>query len=287
VPTNVWLASKGAPSEITKVLAELTKLPALPVTTEVEESATESDPNEPPPPKGFRFLGHPKGSGALVERCGKYAVEQVSDDEIQEHVRLRNAEGGYVGRIMPAVRIGRASAEWCFDLTGDGIPELLVEESSGGAHCCHTFRVFSLGATPELLLDFPAGNAWLEGPENLDQTRAYELVGRDDFLTRDASASPYAATYFVPAVFVFEKGKYVRRTRRFRALLEKERDELAAEYREENPNGTSSDPSGWMALSLLLGDWEKMKSRLPIEPSSRAWFDPEGTLRRIQRDIER
>ncbi len=288
VPTSVWLASKGAPADIATALAELSKLPPLPVTTEVEEEPPSDDANAPPPPPpGFRFLGRPKDRGALVEHCGKYTVEQVGDDEIHTHVRLRNAEGRYVGRIMPAVSIGHAEAEWCFDLTGDGVPELLVSESSGGAHCCHTFRVISLGATPELLLDYQAGNAWLEGPENLDQTRAYELVGRDDFLTNDASASSYAATYFVPVVWVYEKGKYVRRTRRFKALLEKERSELAAEYHEESPNGFTSDPSGWMALSLLLGDWEKVKGRLPIEPSGRAWFDPEGTLARIQRDIER
>lgn len=286
VPTSVWLASKGAPAEITTALAELSKLPALPVTTEVDDEP-ESDESAAPPPPGFRFLRHPKDRGTLVERCGKYNVEQVSDDEIQRHVRLRNGDGRYVARIMPAVSIGHAAAEWCFDLTGDGVPELLVAESSGGAHCCNNFLVISLGATPELLLDFPAGNAWLEGPQNLDQTRAFELVGRDDFLTHEASASSYAATYFVPVVFVYEKGKYVRRTRRFKALLEKERSELAAEYREENANGLTMDPSGWMALSLLLGDWEKVKGRLPIEPSSRAWFDPDATLARIQRSIER
>jgi hypothetical protein len=287
VPTSTWLASKGAPAEVTTALAELSKLPPLPVTTEAEEEPASDEADAPPPPPGFRFLGRPKERGTLVERCGKYTVEQVSDDETSKHVRLRNAEGRYVARIMPAVTIGHATAEWCFDLTGDGVPELLVAESSGGAHCCHDFRVISLGAKPELLLDFKAGNAWLEGPENLDQTRAYELVGRDDFLTNDASASSYAATYFVPVVFVYEKGKYVRRTRRFKALLEKERNDLAAEYREENPSGLTMDPSGWMALSVLLGDWEKVKGRLPIEPSSRAWFDPDGTLARIQRGIER
>ena len=49
----------------------------------------------------------------------------------------------------------------------------------------------------------------------------------------------------------------------------------------------TDDPSGWMALALLVGDWEKVKGRLPIQPSSRAWFDPEGTLARIRRDLER
>lgn len=31
------------------------------------------------------------------------------------------------------------------DLTGEGLPELLVSEWSGGAHCCYTFHLFRLG----------------------------------------------------------------------------------------------------------------------------------------------
>jgi hypothetical protein len=286
LPTNVWLASRSATAEIKKALAELSALPALPLTTEVEELPASDDPNEPAPPKGLRYLNRPKGAGALLERCGKWTVEQVNGVEVSAHVRLKNPEGRYAGSIMPSVVIGDVSAEWCFDLTGDGTPELLVTETSGGAHCCHTYRVISLGATPELILEFPAGNAWLEGPENLDGTGPYELVGRDDFLTADASASPYAETYFVPVVFALEKGKYVRRTRRFKRFLEKERSELAAEYAEDG-TGLTMDPSGWMALSMLIGDWEKVKGRLPIEPSARAWFDPETTLKKIQNDIER
>jgi hypothetical protein len=286
VPPNVWLASKGAPAEITKALARLATLPAPAETTDVENIAANDDAGTPLPP-GFRFLNVPKGEGTVLERCGTTVVEQVSDDELSHYVRLRAADGRYIGRIVPAERIGHAAAEWCFDLTGDGVPELLVTESSGGAHCCHTFRVLSLGTTPQILLEFAAGNAWLEGPENLDGKGPYELVGRDDFLTRDASASSYAGTYFVPIVFVLENGKYVRRTRRFKKFLEREREELAADYRAEDPSGMTDDPSGWMALSLLVGDWEKAKAQLPIQPSSRAWFDPEGTLARIRRDIER
>lgn len=31
------------------------------------------------------------------------------------------------------------------DLTGEGIPDLLISEWSGGAHCCYTFHLFQLG----------------------------------------------------------------------------------------------------------------------------------------------
>ncbi|HEX6767087.1 MAG TPA: hypothetical protein VF103_16435 [Polyangiaceae bacterium] len=283
-PPDVWLASKDSPPEVRRALDELSKLPTPPATTEIEP--VEADPNASLP-AGFRFLDRPKNAGALAQRCGSYVVEQVNGAPISSHVRLRGADGRYAGVFMPALDIGSSYAEWCFDLTGDGFPELLVTESSGGAHCCQTFRVISLGPSPELLLEFFAGNAWLEGTENLDGTGAYELIARDDFLTNGASSSAYAGTYFVPVVFVLENGKYVRHTRRFKPFLKKERDELVADYRDEDASGLTSDPSGWMALSLLIGDWDQVKRKLPIEPSSRTWFDPQGTLAKIQRDIER
>jgi hypothetical protein len=282
---NSWLLTKDAPAEVQKALTALAALPALPVTTEETEPVLGEDQGEPPPPPGFRALGTPKDNGALLERCGTYVVEQVRD-ESSLSVRLRDAEGRYVGRILPEFSTGSASAEWCLDLTGDRVPELLVTEGSGGAHCCQKYRVLSLGAAPELLLEFDAGNGWLEGPENLDGQGPYELVGRDDLLTLDASASPYSGTYFLPIVFVLEKGKYVRRTRRFKSLLKSERDRLLAEYREDDPRGLTSDPSGFMALSLLLADWDKVKSRLPIDPTVRVWFDPEITIERIRPGLE-
>ncbi|HEV7553564.1 MAG TPA: hypothetical protein VGP65_17885 [Candidatus Angelobacter sp.] len=40
------------------------------------------------------------------------------------------------------------------DVNGDGIPDLVLEGFSGGAHCCWTYYVVSLGATPSLLKKF-------------------------------------------------------------------------------------------------------------------------------------
>ncbi|HEX6275995.1 MAG TPA: hypothetical protein VFZ53_23305 [Polyangiaceae bacterium] len=284
LPSNVWLASKGAPAEITRALGSLTALLGPPKAT--ASAATPLDDPSTSLPPGSRNLALPEDGGTLLERCGTYVVEQVGD-EVPLHVRLRDAGGNVVGRIVPAVNIGHAAAEWCFDLTGDGVPELLVTESSGGAHCCSTYRVISLGPKPALLLDFAAGDGLLEGAQDLDGKGALELVGRDDVLMNEASASPFAGTYLVPIVFSFENGKYVRKTRRFKKFLEQERTEIEASYREDDANGVTDDPSGWMALSVLIGDFTKVKGRLPIEPASRAWFDPEGTLARIERGIER
>ncbi|HKD80650.1 MAG TPA: VCBS repeat-containing protein [Candidatus Angelobacter sp.] len=40
------------------------------------------------------------------------------------------------------------------DVNGDGIPDVVLEGYSGGAHCCWTYYIISLGANPRLLSQF-------------------------------------------------------------------------------------------------------------------------------------
>ena len=49
------------------------------------------------------------------------------------------------------------------DLTGDGIPDVIVEEWSGGAHCCYTFDIYSLSASKlKNIWHHDSGNGHLE-----------------------------------------------------------------------------------------------------------------------------
>jgi hypothetical protein len=79
----------------------------------------------------------------------------------------------------------------------------------------------------------------------------------------------------------------VRRTRRFPRLLTQARAALVASYREQDPSGLADDPSAFIALSLLLGDWERVKKKLPLSPEARTWFDPEGTAEELRQALER
>src|SRR5690349_18641203 len=40
------------------------------------------------------------------------------------------------------------------DVNGDGTPDIVLEGYSGGAHCCWTYYIVSLGSKPGLLLKF-------------------------------------------------------------------------------------------------------------------------------------
>jgi len=70
---------------------------------------------------------------------------------IIEDVHLWIGSGMNTGPIEQRIGIGD-------DLTGDGVPDLIVSTYSGGAHCCLGFRVVSLTPAPMLVAEIDAQN---------------------------------------------------------------------------------------------------------------------------------
>lgn len=64
------------------------------------------------------------------------------------------------------------------DVNGDGIPDVVLEAYSGGAHCCWTYYIISLGAKPGLLKKF-------ENDRGVSLYRAKN--GRIEFTTQDGA----------------------------------------------------------------------------------------------------
>ncbi|HEU0077796.1 MAG TPA: hypothetical protein VFQ76_09135 [Longimicrobiaceae bacterium] len=71
--------------------------------------------------------------------------------------------------LPPAVR----------DLTGDGAPELVLADWSGGAHCCFTYYVFTLGPRFAVLDTIPLEHSDDARFQDLDGDGALELRTRD------------------------------------------------------------------------------------------------------------
>ena len=64
------------------------------------------------------------------------------------------------------------------DINGDGIPEIIVEHFSGGAHCCFEYGIFSIGKKLELISTLDGQHSSLLF-KDLDGDRKYEAIGRD------------------------------------------------------------------------------------------------------------
>jgi hypothetical protein len=90
------------------------------------------------------------------------------------------------------------------DITGDGTPELIIETYSGGAHCCFSTLVYSLGERAEKLLETQASNCGGDF-RDLDGDGVLEFVTCDD---RFAYAyCPFAASPVVTAVLAYQAGQ--------------------------------------------------------------------------------
>jgi hypothetical protein len=107
----------------------------------------------------------PNGEKVDTERCrtsakvviasvGKYEVrlDPVSAPKTNEVV-CRSSLVDPAGHVTPLLKdwdvsIHQGTGE---DLFGDGDPSLVLEGYSGGAHCCYTYEIVSLGETPVIL----------------------------------------------------------------------------------------------------------------------------------------
>ncbi len=232
----------------------------------VVDAEASSDPDNPfANIPGLRLLGGGDGSGDAHEECGSYRVDTIGPE-----VHLVDSKGRVVKKLAPQNPIEHYAPVWCFDVTGDGTPELVVTRSSGGAHCCHEHTLFSLGAKVKTLLVYPAGNGSLQTltPTDVDGTPPWELVDTDDILVQYGSTA-YAFTRFLPVVFAFQNGRYVRRTSHYPEYLERERKQALDELHACGADCWGEGEGEWvLGLSLLIGDWDQLKKTEPIPASA-------------------
>jgi hypothetical protein len=95
------------------------------------------------------------------------------------------------------------------DITGDGIPELIIGVWSGGAHCCFSVIIFSLGEELKKIAEIEGGDSSLEF-KDFEGDGIYEIVGRDwTFAYWETSFSNSPAPQIV---LRYLHGKYVLAT---------------------------------------------------------------------------
>lgn len=147
---------------------------------------------------------HRDVGGATVTIIGKKATETekkefgVQGDNIRLcHLSVRDPEG----KTVLKVRDFGIDLLPAFDIDGDGSPEIITESYSGGAHCCWTYRIYSI-TKHRLLAELENERDISFGSTN-GRVELYTLDGAFDYF--DGAAHTQAV---FPSVFLrFENGK--------------------------------------------------------------------------------
>lgn len=121
-------------------------------------------------------------------RIGEFTVSVRRTDEDGQRLTVTRGTRELLSRSVEAggrLTIGSGapdSAQTAFgrgqDMTGDGTPDLIVTEWTGGAHCCTNYYIYRVGsAGPELVDEIRAEHGG--GFADLDRDGRPEFEGRD------------------------------------------------------------------------------------------------------------
>ena len=148
--------------------------------------------------------------------CGAYTLtlRENGFEDPADRVTITRGATSYA-----TVEDTMVSVDWCRDMTGDGVPEVLLAGFSGGAHCCFTHTLYSLTSPPRRLLTaFSAHSSGLD-VRQLDGRGPLELVGADWRFAYGYGMS-FAESAPLPVVYSFLNGQYVENTRAFPGFIQ-------------------------------------------------------------------
>lgn len=157
---------------------------------------------------------------STVQRCGSYTLN-VRENGFEEPADTVSIMRG--AQVLATVSDSLVSVGWCRDVTGDGVPEVLLTGFSGGAHCCFTQHVYALTSPPRELLNVFTADSDTVTPRQLDGRGPLELYG-DDWRFAYAYGLSFAESAPLPVVYSYlpvagGAPRYVDNSRAFAGFL--------------------------------------------------------------------
>lgn len=176
------------------------------------------------------------------------------------------------------------------DVNGDGDPGAVVEGYSGGAHCCWTYWIVSLGKSPGLLRRIC--NFTRAQFEDLNGDGRIEIVTRDGAFDYFEASHAYSA---FPLVILRLDGKELNRVdQEFWPLYEKEIAEARAKlspamvewFRKDAPDDAySKEGTKYVVLTIVLDELYGGREQQAWKSLEELW--PEKDLSRIRDKIRK
>lgn len=243
---------------------------AVPTAQNNAPTTNDSDVEETEPelPKGFVYVGERDRT-----QCGDLTIELIVEPNKLDSrfLRVMRANGkrayeahgrdiNYGTKKEPDMVRASLYGEFCGDMTGDGIPELVFSEKTMGAHCCYTRYVVSMTEPTKRLLMWEKGDGGTEvRPVKYTSGAAWQLEDRLVFwppfkVDQGDPVLSYATAPVIPVVFSLVNGEYVMASLSFPAAYKKQRDELRAECAKQGGKDCGTEIIEWID-GIAIGDW--------------------------------
>lgn len=206
----------------------------------------------------------PEPVKVTTSRCGAYTVQLRENgfEDPEDSVSLLLG-----GKTLVTLRDVHVSRDYCGDLTGDGVPEVILGQFSGGAHCCFTYSIYTLTTPLRRILYAPTAHSDGFEVAQLDGQGPRELV-TGDWRFAYAYGLSFAESPVLPRVYAYRGGQYVQATRDYpQFLLRTMQDTTGDEY-----------PSGAYlanyAVQVLAGRSAAAEAYIKTVPApDRAWLE--------------
>lgn len=148
-------------------------------------------------------------------KCGNYFVKIESGDKFGDpsYVSLILNNKTYVK--LEDVHV---DMDFCKDVTNDGVPEVMLMQHSGGAHCCAVHSLYSLTVPPRRILYNYSADSLEMSVQQLDGKGPLEIIG-EDWRFAYAYGLSFAGSPALPRVFTYKNGHYMADTRSYPGLV--------------------------------------------------------------------
>lgn len=199
-----------------------------------------------------------------TSRCGAYTVQLRENGfgDPQDSVSLL-----LNGRAVLTLKDEMVGRDHCGDLTGDGVPEVILTQFSGGAHCCTTVSVYSLTTPPRRILHTDTQHSGGVSVVQLDGRGPKELV-TGDWRFAYAYDLSFADSPALPLVYSYRNGQYVNTTREYPQYL------LNQVTPPEDPELASGTHLFNYAVQVLAGRTAQAEAYVrSLTGPDRAWLD--------------
>lgn len=204
---------------------------------------------------------NPPGQPVATQRFDQYEILTYRTEDMEPFVEIkkgglrvygRTCEGGeFLIAELEESRTPRERIAIGKDITGRGIPNLVIFEWSGGAHCCYTAHIFEIGQSFRKIASLNAVHGPLDF-EDLDGDGILEVVLKDWTFAYWETSFNYSPAPRV--VLRFQEGVYrmAPEFMRKRPVSEKWMKEKAQEVLKSDWTNERVPPELWRHMLELI-----------------------------------